>query len=164
MKIENKEKPYLIKMRAWIAEDNQMVYSVDRMSQDIKFSVEKGIVACLKNYRSIDGFSKSQDDWEPTGIIMLGLGKSDKNGKEIYDGDIIKFNDDDVISVVRYDIEKAMFVIDDYGYTGATMEYGWDEDAGEFDVVDTNTFDSFNDMSNIEIIGNIYENPELLNG
>lgn len=44
------------------------------------------------------------------------------------------------------------------------MEYGWDESAGGFGIVDTNGFDDFNDISEIEVIGNIYENPELLEG
>ena len=94
---------------------------------------------------------------------MWKTGRADKNGKNIYDKDIIRFNNDDVISVVRYDVENAKFVIDDYGYAGRLMEYGWDDYAGDFDVVDTNDFDSFHDMSDVEVIGNTYQNPEMIN-
>lgn len=95
-------------------------------------------------------------------IIQQYTGLKDKNGTEIYEGDIIRF--DEELSVVRYDEETARFVLDGYGIRGCLMEYGWDESAGGFGIVDTNGFDDFNDISEIEVIGNIYENPELLEG
>lgn len=92
--------------------------------------------------------------------LMQYIGLKDKNGTEIYEGDIVRF--DEELSVVRYDEETARFVLDDYGIFGCLMEYGWDEGAGGIGIIDTNGFDDFNDISEIQIIGNIYENPELL--
>ena len=102
--------------------------------------------------------------WLKVKIETVGLytGINDKNGNEIYKGDIVRF--DEELSVVRYDEETARFVLDDYGIFGCLMEYGWDEGAGGIGVVNTNGFDDFNDISEIEVIGNIYENPELLEG
>ena len=53
-------------------------------------------------------------------------------------------------------------MLDDYGFTGTLMEYGYDEDAGEFGVIDTNGFDDFYNIDQIKVVGNIYENKGLI--
>ena len=160
---------FQIKVRAFdsegdgFSEGQRMIYSDGKIPSDIWFTADNGTIQCMKNSPSTDSFGDDHDNWEPLDNVMLCTGKADKNGKDIYDRDIIRFNDDDIISVVRYDVEKAKFVIDDYGYAGRLMENGWDEDAGDFDVLDTNDFDSFHDISDIEVIGNTYQNPEIIN-
>ncbi|WP_298784389.1 YopX family protein [uncultured Campylobacter sp.] len=74
--------------------------------------------------------------------IMQYTGMEDKNGREIYEGDIIKYDDaggEAHTQVVRYDDEMGAFGCD----RGALMDH-------------------FNCMWEIEVLGNIYENPELL--
>ena len=70
-------------------------------------------------------------------------GLKDKNGKEIYEGDIVKSSIHDKLWVVEYrtDTEYVGFVLKEIG-----------EDY-------ISTFTSWRD---VEVIGNIYENPELL--
>ena len=82
--------------------------------------------------------------------LMQSTGLKDKNGKEIFEGDIIT-NGKDVMSIKRHDTlgfyidfkGKIEFIAD-----GADLEE-FEEDAKEIADI-------------IEIIGNIYENPELL--
>ena len=64
----------------------------------------------------------------------------DQNGEEIYEGDIVQNDDDDLLQVVHNKYGFAMRLLNDYRYEGYSM---W--------------------WYNVKIIGNIYENPELLN-
>ena len=87
--------------------------------------------------------------------IMQGTGLLDKSGKEIYEGDILK----------PYSIEASkleVFWFDQYSRFSLRHYPQWLEEKND---------NSLNSVSNIgdeshtkycEIIGNIYENPELL--
>jgi uncharacterized phage protein (TIGR01671 family) len=95
--------------------------------------------------------------------ICQYTGLTDKNGNKIWENDIL--DADEVYSLVRFDEESARFVLDDYGIKGCLMEYGFDEDAGGYGFIETNGFDDFMDIAGtVEVIGNIFDNPELLGG
>ncbi len=76
-------------------------------------------------------------------VLTQYTGLKDKNGKEIYEGDIIKRTDDS-LRLVKW----AKFGFQLYG-TIFPDSY-WDSD--------------YLDWQQSEVIGNIYENKELLNG
>lgn len=83
-------------------------------------------------------------------ILMQSTGLKDKNGKEIFEGDIIRYNID-VVDIKRHQTLGFYTVLDGReGFFGDGMSIDdFEEDAKEF-------------SKTAEIIGNIYENPELL--
>lgn len=103
--------------------------------------------------------------------ISQFTGLYDKNGKEIYEGDVVRFNN------------QTGKVVYEYGSFGVGIEEGIDYDRLEDFTRENldNTFEgTFNDnflplfeiyynlnnidgyIDEIEVIGNIYDNPELL--
>lgn len=81
-------------------------------------------------------------------VLMQSTGLRDKNGKEIFEGDILACKtDDEVINLnIFWDEEHALFMFE-------SKKYNEQEPLAE--LVENNTYP-------FEIIGNVYENPELL--
>lgn len=79
--------------------------------------------------------------------IMQYTGLVDKNNKEIYEGDIIKLDGvcgDDGIYQIYYEEDFAGFAITKHIDKSSSESFGYGE------------------SHHCEVIGNIYENPELL--
>ena len=75
-------------------------------------------------------------------------GLKDKNGKLIYEGDIVKFNfdTDEIKAVVSWDSQELI------GFYLNTTDYFKSKYLTDYDFY----------KNDYEIIGNIYENPELI--
>lgn len=82
---------------------------------------------------------EESDDWEP--ILVRWTGLTDRHGKEIYEGDIVK-TEHGATGIVIWREEHAGFGFD-------TKEPMWSHPINGMD-------------GEKEVIGNIYENPELL--
>ena len=134
-----------IKFRAWDYENRTMLDSVS-LSPRI--------------YEAIYGWDK--DDAKTSLDVMQFTGLLDKNGKEIYEGDVIK-NERGYLATVVFEVDdcnrghelvKGMFdeMVDLDGFftslSSFTLKYHTKSD-------------SFR-IQHTEIIGNIYENPNLL--
>ena len=118
-----------IKFRAWDKEAQQML-----TVRDINFCGEE-----LDTYE-MDGDWLSFEDVE----VMQYTGLKDKNGKEIYEGDIVLYNRniDDEVDNYKYEV---VWDKDQYGLIELKFKcYLWD-----------------NHWDMTEVIGNIYENSEL---
>ena len=85
-------------------------------------------------------------------------GLTDKNGKRIFEGDVFHL-DDEVVAVVIF--QDGCFRLEEYGLRGAFTESGFDECGGGWDVIDCSPIDWYT-IKDMEIIGNIHDNPELL--
>ena len=120
------------KMKAWLKKENKMVsiIGIDLNYQYIRYS---------------DDGNLFKDDYKIAEFKDIGLlqftGAKSKAGQEVYEADVIKFNDgiDDIYGLISYDDEDAVYCVSYENVTEYLLNM-----AGDF-----------------EIVGNIFENPNL---
>ena len=147
----------LLRFRAWLKKEQKMDNEIDHISwlEDELYCIGDGIT-----------YMVLAEDL----VLMQSTGLKDKNGKEIFEGDILKFNDEwneychegyvdgsvEGINFVEVVKGEACFEFGKTRYPESSLFiYMEDEHLSFAELVKDKDF-------GFEIIGNIYENPELL--
>jgi uncharacterized phage protein (TIGR01671 family) len=119
-----------IKFRAWDKDNEEMrsVYELNVLKNGVS-------VRCWGNPKTLKNIE-----------LMQFTGLLDKNGSEIYEGDLL-----------RIDMEK-------FGVSDAVYKVIWEDDGWALKDLSDDTLPAyiFHDKDRQEVIGNVYENPELL--
>jgi len=138
-----------IKFRAWDKEVG-MMHPLDK-SINLEM-LQEGIISHDGNETFIDC------------VYMQYTGLKDKRGKEIYEGDILATSNDGKDGADKWGKKDNGFTIvqwNDFCDSWTGSEWNWDKPDKENG---TGGVESIYDISYCEVIGNIYENPELLGG
>jgi len=129
-----------IKFRAWDKEHKKMIY--EGFDSTTTFANVYGIHS--DEFGNVHGFyfDKKSDYFDL--VLMQFTGLRDKNRKEIYEGDVLQFDQkyefwqQNYYQKYKVEIPKIYYTAEFNGLTGETI-------------------------MDIEVIGNIYETPNLLN-
>ena len=120
------------KMKAWLKREKKMVaiIGIDFNYEYIRYTEDSNLFN--ENYKTAE-FKDIE--------LLQFTGLKDNGGQELYEADVIKFNDgiDDIYGLISYDDEDAVYCV---SYENVTEHLS--NMAGDF-----------------EIVGNIFENPNL---
>lgn len=120
------------KMKAWLKKEKKMVaiIGIDFNYEYIRYTEDDNLFN--ENYKTAE-FKNIE--------LLQFSGVKDKAGQELYEADVIKFNDgiDDIYGLISYDDEDGAYRVSYENITEHLLER-----EGDF-----------------EIVGNIFENPDL---
>ena len=144
------------KFRAWDKEYEKMTYFDDE-----DYDYRPPLVFRLDQVFKKDSNYDDYEDFEYNDItdsveIMQYTGLRDENGKGIYEGDIIEFSYDMFVGNFDTFVAKGKVVFEEGAFYVEVFENERTTDDEAYLLYSIN-------LDTIEVIGNIYENMELLN-
>lgn len=118
-----------------------------RTLEDIKFRFYNNKLKEFVSECNLEGILREKGPWENLKDVIPNqyTGLKDKNGKEIYESDIIKFFEETVEEGIYFSIKVIEYLLEEVGSNMIFTGFCLDAYSHE-----------------CEIIGNIYENPELI--
>lgn len=130
-----------IKFRAWDKVNKKMCSSIGTGRTTYGGNLCLEITKCRPDVDSLDNKATAPFNYE----LMQFTGVTDRNGVEVWEGDIIGYKDEVALREIAWDNRRG----------------GWnayDKEGNCFDGISWITV-----TTNRQVLGNIYENPELLN-
>lgn len=124
----------IIKFRAWDGRVMVDVWQVDHFGEQWKVN---------------DDIDSTMDKW----LIMQFIGLKDKNGIDIYKGDILKHNQN--IYIVWWTENMGICLIHKKHFSPDKKSILTTDNRQDFNFI-------WSTQKYIEVIGNIYQNPELI--
>lgn len=140
-----------IKFRVWIKDESKMIY-LDDKENDVEINFLNNITSNHETYWEVvtkvsdlrfAHMPQYFDSRDSENVLMQYTGLKDKNGKEIYEGDILNMTYHGSVSIVEPEIKSVVSF-----------------ERGTFII--ENGFSLGKIGRSLEVIGNIYENPQLL--
>lgn len=136
-----------IKFRAWDVDNKKWIRS---------FRVYKSGKG-LSIYSDKDGSTLGVNVDSSTYILIQFTGLLDKNGKEIYEGDIVNIRfRDNIVGKPKFSWDKGVIKWNEK--SSAFKWFSVEEDSSD----ENNYWLTHADSVGREVIGNVYKNPELL--
>ena len=132
----------VIKFRAWHFGLKRM-FSAEEMTVDQMALLPDGHFANIHSANTKLSEIFSHEEMLPLQFI----GFHDKNGKEIYEGDILLWQEDDCGELAE---EISLVIFERGSFVRKVKDYAVD------------TFHDLDTSNNETVIGNVYENPELI--
>lgn len=137
------------KFRAWLKKEQKMDNDVDYISwlEDELYCIGDGIT-----------YMVSAEDL----VLMQSTGLKDKNGKEIFEGDILEIQG--IKMIVKFGSYKYLETSKNNGHILGVLYDGLGFYVECINAADSDNISPFEPetLKNSRIIGNIYENQELL--
>lgn len=134
----------LLQFRAWDKVAKVMIYHIEQTYDGLGYFKENENIEDYVSDISFGCFS----DWleNEQFVIMQSTGLFDKNGVEVFEGDVVEiiYDYEPFIGVVVYDLGET-----DFKATNGNEDYG-------------NNFQYLTVGESIKVIGNVYQHPDLL--
>jgi uncharacterized phage protein (TIGR01671 family) len=146
-----------IKFRVWDSDNAVMAFSEESDQDAYAWGFENGDMKCwsLLDMEATVDEPAHREALELDGDTMQFTGLKDKNGKEIYEGDMIKFHhfwfdglgesEEEHDCIIKWEDNYAAFLA--FTFKGEDLFHYFLHECSD---------------DGIEVIGNIYDNPELL--